>query len=220
MAKFPSMPLFTDSYLADTRHLSTIQHGAYLLLLMTAWRDPDCSLPQDDNFLSKMAGMDQRTWQNNKQVILSFFHSENGRFYQKRLSRERKYVVQLSNRNSDAAKARWLKNNNSNDANALPDLCKTYAPTPTPTPTPKEYKPPLLNKRPREEGVLKKEIGWDVMHHLSDDGLQKAKNAVEGWDIYYLASVYNQSIKKMGIPNNANAAFPVWCVKYTKGKRP
>ena len=74
MAEFPALPLFTDAYLADTRHLTTIQHGAYLLMLMTAWRSGGCCLLDDDNYLARITGMDKRTWLANKAILMSFWH--------------------------------------------------------------------------------------------------------------------------------------------------
>ncbi|ACL63205.1 DUF1376 domain-containing protein [Methylobacterium nodulans] len=45
MSAYPSLPLFTDAFIADTGHLSAAETGAYLMLLMVAWRSPGCSLP-------------------------------------------------------------------------------------------------------------------------------------------------------------------------------
>ena len=42
MASFPSLPLWTDAYLAATGHLSFEEHGVYMMLLMTIWRAPNC----------------------------------------------------------------------------------------------------------------------------------------------------------------------------------
>jgi hypothetical protein len=44
MAEYPFLPLWTDAYFADTRHLTLEQHGAYLLLIIEAWRRADCCI--------------------------------------------------------------------------------------------------------------------------------------------------------------------------------
>jgi len=141
MAEFPALPLWTDAYLADTRHLTAAQHGAYLLLLMTAWRTPDCKLPNDDDFLCRWSGMGKRQWEANRDVVLAFWkRDENNKLYQPRLVDEQNYVRLRSNKNLQSARARWLKNKDTGDANAyakpMPNSCETDAPTPTPTPTP------------------------------------------------------------------------------------
>jgi uncharacterized protein YdaU (DUF1376 family) len=90
MAEYPALSIWTDAYLADTRHLTAAQHGAYLLLLFEAWRSPTCSLPIDDRKLAPLAAMTLRQWQQNKEVVLAFWEQRNGfRFYQKRLLQER-----------------------------------------------------------------------------------------------------------------------------------
>lgn len=111
MAEFPALPLFTDAYMADTRHLSAAQHGAYLLLLMTAWRMPDCKLPNDDVFLGRCASMDARTWKSNKDIIMGFWcQDEMQKWCQRRLLDERKNVEDRRNKNSLAGKSSALKN--------------------------------------------------------------------------------------------------------------
>jgi uncharacterized protein YdaU (DUF1376 family) len=141
MAQFPALPLFTDAYMADTRHLTAAQHGAYLLLLMTAWRMPDCKLPDDDKFLARCVAMDLRSWKANRDIVMSFWKRDSEqKWYQARLLDERKYVEDKRSKNVKAAKARWLNNKDSTDADAMPKSCLSDAPTPTPTPTPSKVK--------------------------------------------------------------------------------
>jgi uncharacterized protein YdaU (DUF1376 family) len=88
MAEFPAMPLWTDAYLGDTTHLNALEHGAYLLLLMTAWRTGDCALPDDDRLLARYARCDARQWKKLRPILETFFTIRNGKWRQGRLTDE------------------------------------------------------------------------------------------------------------------------------------
>lgn len=135
MAEYPAMPLFTDAFIGDTLHLNSAQVGAYMLMLMTAWRSPDCSLPNDDVYLARITRMDKRTWLNNKKVLLEFWQvTEDAKLFQKRLGDERIYVEEKRNNNSKAGKASALKRKNRGSTSVQKNANKNPTPTPTPTP--------------------------------------------------------------------------------------
>lgn len=116
MAEFPNLPLWTDAYLADTTHLSTEEHGAYLLLLICAWRTPDCALPDDDKRLARMAGLTPAKWRRMRPTIEAFFDVSDGSWSQKNLTKMRKNVRKKVDQKRKAgrasAKAKLLKSNN------------------------------------------------------------------------------------------------------------
>lgn len=89
MADFPFLPMYTDAFVADTTHLSAQETGAYLLLLFAAWRAPDCSLPDDDVWLSRTARVETRAWAKIKNAVLAFWTLHDGRWAQKRLTKTR-----------------------------------------------------------------------------------------------------------------------------------
>jgi uncharacterized protein YdaU (DUF1376 family) len=66
------MPLNVGDYLADTGHLTTTQHGAYLLLIMHYWRKRE--LPSDDKQLAAIAKLPLRIWFDSRDTIQAFFH--------------------------------------------------------------------------------------------------------------------------------------------------
>jgi uncharacterized protein YdaU (DUF1376 family) len=68
----PWMPLYVGDYLGDTGHLTTMQHGAYLLLMMHYWRKGE--LPDDDRQLSKIAKLPLRTWCEYRATLQDFFY--------------------------------------------------------------------------------------------------------------------------------------------------
>ena len=152
MAKFPALPLFTDAFISDTIHLNAAQTGAYLMLLMTAWRSVDCSLPDDDKILARMARMDGRAWVANKQVIMSFWkRDENQRWYQGRLVDERKYVDDVRHKNVEAGRASALKRKGRDSTTVQPKVNVTSTPTPTPIDSVSKDTESLLRDDPKPE---------------------------------------------------------------------
>jgi uncharacterized protein YdaU (DUF1376 family) len=105
MAEFAAPPLWTDAYLGDTTHLTTIEHGAYLLLLMTAWRTRDCVLPDDDRLLARYARLDMRQWKRIRPILADFFTVENGQWRQGRLDDERAAVMTYRQKQSEKGKS-------------------------------------------------------------------------------------------------------------------
>lgn len=67
----PWMPLYVGQYLADTTHLTTAEHGAYLLLIMHYWMND--GLPTDDRQLARIARMTPGQWKNARPVVNAFF---------------------------------------------------------------------------------------------------------------------------------------------------
>ena len=115
MAEFPSMPFYTDAYMADTSHLTTIEHGAYLLLLFAMWRTEGKELPNDDKKLSRYARLTAGQWKKIKPNIWEFFDVQEDAISQKKLRKIHKAVRQKSKSGRDNVNSRWLKNNNSED---------------------------------------------------------------------------------------------------------
>lgn len=127
MAEFPALPLWTDAYIGDTTHLTTIEHGAYLLLLISMWRTAGCNLPNDDRLLAKIVRCTPAQWRRLKPSLMPFFKVIDDHIEQGRLTDERNAVKRNSKRQSDKAKSRWLKNNETTDAAGMPRECRPDA---------------------------------------------------------------------------------------------
>lgn len=137
------MPLWIGAYLADTMRLTTIQHGAYLLLLMAYWRERT-ALPDDDNELRAITKTEKSEWKQIKPVLAKFFKIEGGVWWHKRVEQEMAAADARSEKSSSkaskAAQARW--GNQSTDApsnapsipQALHEDVINECPTPSPLP--------------------------------------------------------------------------------------
>ena len=66
------MPLYINAYFGDTMTLTTEQHGAYLLLIMTAW-NAGGRLPNDPTQLAQAARLPLAQWNRHEPVLRRYF---------------------------------------------------------------------------------------------------------------------------------------------------
>jgi uncharacterized protein YdaU (DUF1376 family) len=122
MAEFPGFTIWTDAYLADTHDLTTLEHGAYLLMLMKMWRAGGY-LPNDEAKLARIAGVGRREWDRIRDHIMPFFRLENGQITQGRLQDELRRARSRSQKAAESARAKYRKNNDVGSANAGAKQC-------------------------------------------------------------------------------------------------
>lgn len=134
------MQLYVGDYLADTLHLTTEQHGAYLLLLMTMWRN-GAELPNDHQKLARIARVTPKRWGQIWAEIGGFFEVDGTVVRQPRLSKEFQKAVSISQERKTAGKiggkANALKKQEAAQANAS-DLFKHAGANPYPDTIKKE----------------------------------------------------------------------------------
>ena len=102
--------------------MSTLQVGAYLLLLCKAWQaEPPASLPSDDVVLARLSRVELAVWLEIKSGVLALFRpGTDGRLHNKRLRQEYDKARQLIETRkrvaASGAAARWKP-----DASSMPE---------------------------------------------------------------------------------------------------
>ena len=104
MSDLPYLPLFVRDYRTDTLHLTTEQHGAYLLLLMQAWTLPQCRLPDCDAKLAAWAALPLDRWSVVRPTLEPFFTVRGQWWTHKRLSKEWHFAMERSRTNKERAR--------------------------------------------------------------------------------------------------------------------
>lgn len=92
------MPLWTGDYLSKTSRLSTLEHGAYLLLIIEYWEHG--GLPDDDRQLAHITKLTIKKWKYVKPILQGFFY--NG-WHHKKVEEELSKSADLSEKRRDAA---------------------------------------------------------------------------------------------------------------------
>jgi len=96
------MPFYVGDFLADTMHLSAIETGIYVRLLLHCWQHR--TIPTDNKKLSLITHCDPRLWHQYRETVLAFFDTVDGSTMQhKRVSAELHRSEEISNKRKAAA---------------------------------------------------------------------------------------------------------------------
>ena len=95
----PWMPFYIADYLAGTGHLNTLQHGAYLLLILHYWAKG--GLPESEDSIRQVTRLDVRSWSKNRDTLKALFHDG---WKHARLDKELAQALVISKANSANAR--------------------------------------------------------------------------------------------------------------------
>jgi len=133
------MPFYVADYIADTMHLSTVEHGAYMLLIFHYW----CTgkpIPDDDTKLARITRLTPEEWLTARVAIEGLFSVHGSAWHHKRIEEELETATDRYERRASAGrkggKAKAMPEQCSSNAKAMLKQCSSNAKATTPTPTP------------------------------------------------------------------------------------
>jgi uncharacterized protein YdaU (DUF1376 family) len=107
------MPFHVGDYMTDAGHLTTLETGAYFLLICAYWQRGG-PLPTDDRILQRIAKVTPDEWAAMRDLILPYFYAEGERLHHKRIDDELARAMQRTS----AARANAERSHSSRKANA------------------------------------------------------------------------------------------------------
>jgi uncharacterized protein YdaU (DUF1376 family) len=103
VSAFPYMRFYVGDYLGDTRHLTTLEHGAYLMLIFAYWQRGK-PLPADDRKLAHIAGLTKPQWAKVKSHVIDFFEQKNAQIIHHRIEKEIEHMLAKSLKSQGAGR--------------------------------------------------------------------------------------------------------------------
>jgi uncharacterized phage protein (TIGR02220 family) len=175
MASKPFMKLYISDYLTDTYDLTTLEHGAYLLLIMHYFQTGK-SLPDNKTKLARICKLSVQKFSKVESALKDFFFICDGQWFHKRIEKELDEMSKKSDTARVSAMHRWSNDgsnsNKKDDANAMRTQCErnanamlTDTDTDTDTESDKETERTLMSGKP------------DVASHKSQN-LELKKQAI------------------------------------------
>ena len=141
---FAYLPWYTGDYLRDTRHLSPLKHGVYLLLLAHCW-DQKGPVPLDEQESAGIANCRSHDEiEALRYVLKRFFVQMEDGWYNKRIQAEIERAESISRVRSEAGRRGYQAK-----AEHLSSKSQASASIPTPTPIPSRPTPTIPPRRSR-----------------------------------------------------------------------
>lgn len=203
------MPFYVTDYLGDTMHLSTTQHGAYLLLLLACWKAGG-DLPDDDMQLASITRMSGADWKKSATVLRRFFDAADGLLSHGRVKKELEKAKELSEKRSGIGKlgGRPPKAKQT-ETNRFPDAEAKANQTETPSPSPIH---PSLRSGGKRDAALPCPPDVDEQTWADWLALRKAKKAPVTETV--LTGARSESLTA-GM--TLDAFLQVWCMRGSQG---
>jgi uncharacterized protein YdaU (DUF1376 family) len=172
------MPFYVGDYLRDTMHLRTIQHGAYVMLLLHYWTT-GAALPDDDEHLASVTRLSEKEWLTHRQTLSGFFEVADGRWRHKRvefeLEKARRQKEARSEGGRKGANSKWHgKGMGEPLAEGMTQTKHTHTSSPSPSPSSSPEPIPEHTEAPRCRVFVKPTLA-ELTLHAAKIGLPAAE---------------------------------------------
>ena len=144
MAALPYMQLYVADYLADTMHLTTEEHGAYLLLIFNYWQT---GKPIPVPRLARITRLSNERWTDVERSLGEFFNERDNEWIHDRIERDLEAVRATQEQRIAAGKASAEARKQS--AKARPKASRSARSTPVEIPL--NEKPTNIEEKREEE---------------------------------------------------------------------